>query len=129
MKHKEYNLQVSVCRFLDLQFKEVLYLSDTVANCKLTIPQAARNKKIQKQGFKCPDILILEPNKYYKGLFIELKTESPFKINGNIKASQNDHLKKQLETLQQLEQKGYFACFSWSLEQTIDIINKYMNER
>lgn len=125
-KQDEYALQVQVCTFLKYQYPGVRFLSDTVANLKLTIGQQLRNKKIQCPGFKCMDVLILEPVGKYCGLFIELKIETPFKKNGEIKASQDDHLKKQYESIQLMNDKGYYACFTWTLDMTIEIINKYM---
>ncbi len=126
MKHEEYELQKSVARYLSYQYPDVDFLSDTIASVKLTERQAGRNKLVQKNGFKCPDVLILEPRKNYCGLFIELKTETPFKKDGTIKASQKDHLKLQEECLQKLTSKGYFCCFSWSLDMTKKIIDDYL---
>lgn len=126
MKHAEFELQKSVCQYLTLQYPKVLFLSDTVASIKLTPAQQARNKSIQKHGFKCPDLLILEPRKGYSGLFIELKLETPFKRNGQIKASQKDHLKLQQQTLIDLNGKGYKACFAWGFENVKKIIDEYM---
>lgn len=123
----EFELQKSICRWLNVQHPKVLYLSDTIASVKLTIPQQNRNKLIQKNGFKCPDLLILEPSGNFNGLFIELKTENPYKKNGEIK--KNEHLEGQLKTINQLKEKGYYACFSWSLDMTIEIINQYMSLR
>ena len=128
MKHLEYDLQVAVCRYLSYQYADILFTSDTIANLKLTQTQASRNKKIQKNGFKCPDILILEPRNNFSGLFIELKLETPFKKDGQIKASANDHLKGQLETIEKLNAKGYFCCFSWSFDMTKEIIDNYLNQ-
>jgi len=129
MKHPEYELQKQVCRYLELQYANVLFLSDTVASVKLTIGQATRNKKIQKSGFKCPDLLILERRGDYGGLFIELKTEAPYRLDGKIKASQNDHLKLQAETLEKLCTKGYLATFAWSFDQCKTLIDNYMKMR
>jgi len=126
MRHPEYELQKAVCRYLDLQYKDVLYLSDTVASLKLTKTQQARNKSIQKTGFKCPDLLILEPRKGFSGLLIELKIETPFKKNGEIKASQNDHLKLQQEALKVLSAKGYKASFAWEFDSIKLLIDDYM---
>jgi hypothetical protein len=123
----EYDLQKGVCKFLSLQYPKVLYLSDTIASLRLTIPQQVRNKAIQKSGFHCPDLLILQPNDTYKGLFIELKVLTPFKKDGELKAS--DHLLAQWNTIQDLNQLGYFACFSWGLEMTINIINLYIKNQ
>jgi len=108
-----------------MQYPKALYLSDTVASIKLTKPQQARNKSIQKVGFKCPDLLILEPLNGHSGLFIELKIETPFKKDGKIKASQNNHLKLQQETIIQLRERGYKTCFSWGFEMTKKIIDDY----
>lgn len=128
MQHLEYELQKAVCRYLSYQYSEVEYMSDTIANLKLTMQQASRNKAIQKNGFKCPDLIILEPRNGYHGLFIELKLETPFKKDGKIKASKNDHLKGQLETIERLNSKGYFACFGVGFEQTKEIIDNYLKQ-
>lgn len=126
MNYQEYRLQVEVCRYLSLKYKNVMFLSDTIANIKLTKPQAVRNKKIQKSGFKCPDIIILEPRGEYNGLFIELKTKSPYKLNGEL--YKNEHLEGQAKSMKLLRGKGYYATFAWSLSMAIDIIDKYMNQ-
>lgn len=123
----EFELQKAICRWLNVQYPKVLYLSDTIASVKLTIPQQNRNKLIQKNGFKTPDLLIFEPNKEFKGLFIELKVKSPFKKDGTL--LKDEHLESQQKTINELKQKGYYACFSWSLEMTLDIINRYMSNK
>lgn len=127
MRHREFDLQKSVCQYLSLQYPDVVFLSDTVANLKLTHGQQQRNKSIQKSSFKCPDLLILEPRGGYSGLFLELKIETPYKKDGfSIKASKNDHLKGQLQSLSDLSKKGYYACFAWSFESIKSIIDNYM---
>jgi len=127
MKHPEYILQKAVCRFLEFQYPKVLFLSDTIGNVKLTESQASRNKAIQKVGFKCPDLLILEPNKFYKGLFIELKVKSPYKINGQL--FKNEHLEAQQNSMNELSQKGYLCFFKWEFEDIKELIKWYMNNR
>ena len=128
MKHEEYELQKSVARYLSYQYPDVDFLTDTIASVKLTEKQAGRNKLVQKNGFKCPDLLILEPRKGFCGLFIELKIETPFKKDGSIKASAKDHLKNQYECLQKLKSKGYYAVFSWGFDMTIEIIDDYLKD-
>ncbi len=125
-KQNEYLLQKQICQYLKLQYPSVFFLSDTVASVKLTETQQGRNKAVQCQNFKCPDLLIFEPNDKFKGLFIELKTQSPFKKDSTIKASQNDHLKNQQKTLNNLNAKGYYAVFSWDFEMTKKIIDDYL---
>ena len=129
MQHLEYELQKSVARYLCYQYPDVVFLSDTIASLRLTPQQAKRNELIQKNRFKCPDILILEPTDKYFGLFIELKIETPFKKDGTIKASQKDHLVNQYESLLNLKSKGYYACFSWGFDMTKQIIDDYMNDK
>lgn len=128
MKHLEYDLQVAVCTYLSYQYQDVLYISDTIANLKLTKAQANRNKKIQKTGFSTPDLLILEPRKGFSGLFIELKIDTPFKKDGKIKASKDNRLENQLKAINLLKQKGYFSCFSWSFDMTKQIIDDYLKQ-
>lgn len=124
MKYIEYKLQCAVCNYIRLQYPNVYFLSDTVASLKLNVMQAARNKAIQNSNFKCPDIIILQPNNGYNGLMIELKIDSPYKKNGEIKA--NKHLIGQNETLEKLKKIGYDAHFAWNFEMAKKLIDKYL---
>ena len=124
MKHDEYHLQKQVCNYLNWSYPEVLYMSDSIASCKLTMVQAVRNKAIQKDGFKCPDIIILEPRGKYHGLFIELKITTPFKKDGTIK--KNEHLEGQLKTIDELEAKGYSAFFAVGFDEAKFLIDRYL---
>lgn len=120
----EYQLQVAISNYISTAYPDVLFMSDTVASLKLTIPQSVRNSKIQKKGFKTPDLLVLKPNSAYHGLFIELKIETPFKQDGSLKKS--EHLEAQQKTINDLNELGYFACFSWGFEKTKRIIDDYL---
>jgi hypothetical protein len=121
----EFELQKQVCRWLSLQYPKVLYLSDTIASVKLTLPQQGRNKLIQKENFKTPDLLIFEPRGRYSGLFIELKVKSPYKKDGSL--LKDEHLEGQERTMNDLRERGYFATFSWSFPMTIEIIKNYLS--
>lgn len=123
----EFKLQRTICTWIGLQYPNVLFLSDTVASVKLTIPQQVRNKSIQKKDFKTPDLLIFEPNEKYHGLFIELKVKTPFKNNGELLS--NEHLEDQQKTINDLNNKGYYACFAWDLVEIMDLINNYLNNK
>lgn len=120
----EFELQKQIAAYLDWQYPDAMYLSDTIASVKLTIPQQLRNKEIQKSDFKCPDLLILEPKGEYKGLLIELKVESPYKKDGNLK--KDKHLEAQETTIRRLNLKGYYATFCWGFEMTKKTIDWYM---
>lgn len=123
--HLEYALQKQVCSYLKVKHKGVLFLSDTVANISLTVPQRMRNKAIQKSDFHCPDLLILEPKGKYNGLMLELKVKSPYKKNGEI--FKNEHLENQEDSIKMLKDKGYYSVFVWSFEMAIMTIENYLN--
>jgi hypothetical protein len=125
MKHPEYELQKSVCKYLNLKYPNVLYMSDTIAHAKLTMMQAVRNKAIQKDGFKCPDLLIFYPNGTHCGLFIELKVKSPYKLNGELK--KDPHLQGQQSTINTLNLIGYKALFCTGIDEAIKTIDEYFN--
>ena len=125
MTHPEFELQKSVCKYLDLQYPDVLYLSDTIANLKLTIPQKVRNKSIQKADFHCPDLLILEPQKGFHGLFIELKVKDIYKKNST-ELLKNEHVENQQKSINQLNKKDYKSCFCIGFEQAKTMIDIYM---
>jgi hypothetical protein len=127
MKHPEYELQKSVCKYLNLKYPNVLYMSDTIANVKLNMMQAVRNKAIQKDGFKCPDLLIFYPNGTYCGLFIELKVKSPYKLNGELK--KDPHLQGQQSTINTLNLIGYKALFCTGIDEAIKTIDEYFNKQ
>lgn len=124
-KQPEFELQKACKRYLDLQYKNVQYDSDTIASIKLTVPQQVRNKAIQKDGFKKPDIAIYQPNFYHHGLFIELKVKSPFKKNGEL--LKNEHLEGQQRTIDELNSLGYFATFATGFDEFKRIVDEYMN--
>jgi len=124
----EFELQKQICSYLKNQYPNVLFLSDTVASLKLTKPQQLRNKAIQKTGFKTPDLLILEPNGKFSGLFIELKVKTIYKKNG-FDLLKNEHVEEQALSIEILNNKGYFACFSWGFEMTKKIIDDYLSQK
>jgi hypothetical protein len=71
----------------------------------------------------------LQPNKDFCGLFIELKIVTPYKLNGEIKASGKDHLKKQLKTINELNNIGYKALFAWDFDEIKEIIDTYLKNK
>lgn len=121
----EYQLQKQIAAYLRLKYPSVLFLSDTVAFLNLTMPQAVRNKQIQCSDFHCPDLIIFETTKFFSGLFLELKTKSPYKKDGKT-LLKNEHVENQQRTIKALIQRGYIAYFAWDFEQAQRMIDKYM---
>ena len=120
----EYILQTQVCAYLRAAYSDVLFMSDTIAAVRLTIPQQVRNAKLQKKGFKCPDILVFKPNGLFKMLFLELKAKDIYKKNGEL--LKNEHVEAQFETIKQLNSLGYFASFAVGFDEAKKIIDDYM---
>lgn len=121
----EFDLQKRVCAYLRVAHPSVDFMSDTIGSLKLTKFQAKRNSQIQKPGFKTPDLLIFLPKGGYHGLFIELKAESPYKLNGDLKA--NAHIREQSVTISKLKSLGYYADFQWNFDSIVKLINWYLN--
>ena len=125
MKHEEFKLQQAVCRWLSIQHPKVIYMSDTIANVRLTPQAQLRNKSIQKFGFHCPDLILFEPRGEWHGLFIELKIKSPYKKDGSL--LKNEHLQNQSDSMYLLRERGYYCIFAWEFDQITEIINEYLD--
>lgn len=124
MKKEEEILSFQLSKYLQLQHPNILFHYDFGSGMKMTMGQAIRQKRLNPYRGWC-DLFIAQPTIKYSGLFIELKKETPFKINGEIKT--NDHLKEQKQMIDNLNRLGYYACFSWDFEQTVKLINNYIN--
>jgi hypothetical protein len=127
MTHPEYHLQRQVCAYIRNAYPSAMFMSDTIGSVHLNPKQANRNSAIQKKGFKTPDIIIFKPNAHYNALFIELKSKTPFKLNGELK--KDEHLLAQGQSIAQLNALGYLAVFCWSFDQARKVIDNYMNNK
>lgn len=72
--------------------------------------------KRKRMGVKSgvPDICILEPNKLYKGLFVELKVKY------------NTTTENQNRWIVELNKRGYKAFVTWSLDEFIEEVDNYL---
>jgi hypothetical protein len=121
---KEKDIHSQVCRYLKLQYPNVMYNTD-LSGIKLTIGQAVKLKNLRSfRGF--PDIIIYEPIGNCHGLFVELKRDGERlrKMNGNFVS---EHIQEQHECMQQLEKRGYACAFAIGFEQAKEIIDKYLS--
>ena len=125
MKHIEETIAVQLATWLQTHHKNIIYRFDLAADMKMTIGQAAKNKRLNKLP-KYPDFFMAEPTAKYSGLFIELKKAKSevFKQDGNYKKS--NHVHGQRIILEILEHKGYLAVFAFSLEDAKEIITNYL---
>ena len=119
---KEESLQIAISEYLKLQYPSVVFTSES-SGIRLTIGQAKKAKQ-QRSNHKLPDMIILEPNRKFKGICLELKKQSPYLKNG--KLSQSKHIQEQNKTLELLRNKGYLANFVWDFERFKSAFDAYM---
>lgn len=124
---KEESLQLEVCRYISLQYKDVMFISDVASGVKLNTGQAVRASKMRSsRGW--PDLFIPEPRGLCYGLFIELKTieKSPYLKDGRTLKS-DPHILEQAEMIEKLNKRGYYARFAVGFDQAKHIIDKYFS--
>jgi len=121
----EKKIHKQITDFIKIQYPKLIFNTDS-SGIKLSIGQATQMKKLRSSnGF--PDITIYEANKYFNGLFLEVKKETPYKKNGTLK--KNEHLQEQFEMHQELIKRGYFVQFVWTLKQAQNILKDYLNDK
>tara|TARA_R100000655_G_scaffold4623_3_gene14948 strand:+ start:1883 stop:2215 length:333 start_codon:yes stop_codon:yes gene_type:complete len=108
---KEYQLQKSICSYLDL--KNVLYCGSMGGQYQKFYSQRNKAKASgYKRGF--PDLFIYEPRNNYHGLAIELKV------------GYNKPTNEQLAWIEELNERGYKAHVCTGIEETLKVINNYL---
>jgi len=125
MKKVEEKLQTAISNYIKLQYPDVIFTAES-SGLKLPIGLAVKAKNHRNPPRGLPDILILQTNKHYKGLFLELKKETPYLKSG--KLSNNKHIQEQNEVLTRLNGLGYLAFFVWSFDMAKVILDSYMKE-
>lgn len=128
MKASEKKLHKAVCKYLRLQYPDVIFTSD-MSGLKVSIGVATEMKMNRNPPRGIPDIIVLEPKGGYHGLCLELKQDKSdvYKLNGDLK--KNTHIEEQAEVLKRLRAKMYLAVFACGFEQAIEIIDIYMSNQ
>ena len=121
----EEKLQLMVCEFLSMQYPKILFNSDLSGQYTNKIT-AVKNKKL-RSGRGYPDLFIIQKNKYYSGLYIEFKKESPFRLDGKLKTDK--HLKEQVNYHKKLRNQGFKVEFIWTFDDAIKLIKDYMKNQ
>lgn len=128
MAKKEESIQLSVCKYIKLQYPQVIFCCDYAAGIRLNIGQAVKASKMRSSK-GLPDIMIFQPSNdhhNYHGLFLELKTVTPYLKDG-ITLKKDKHLAEQAEILQALILRGYYAVFAVGFDEAKIIIDNYLN--
>lgn len=122
--NKEEQLQVAVSAYIRANYPDVIFTAES-SGVRMNIGQAMKLKAQRSEG-KLPDVMILEPNKEFAGLIMELKAEdnSPYLKDGSLSADK--HVLAQHKTLMHLSNKGHKALFVIGYKQAIETIDNYM---
>lgn len=121
----ERRLQLQICAFMQTQYKDVIFWANDSGE-KKPMGLAILAKRM-RSGSKIPDLWISEARGEFHGLYIELKAESPYLQSGKLSTAK--HVQAQNEMLDRLIDKGYMACFAWTLEGAIATVRNYMNQK
>lgn len=122
----ESQLREQLTWWVRTQYPGAIYRWDLAADLKLSMPQAARHKRLHpERGY--PDLLLLEPRAGFAGAFFELKAENAkvYKPNGELYADK--HLEEQAAMMNKLRAKGYYADFAQGFDEAVEKISAYLN--
>lgn len=126
----ELELQAMVADYLRLQYPKALFHSDFGSGIKLTPGQAVKQKRLQGGRRAWPDMFLAcvrtIGDRYYHGLFLELKRPDVkiYKKNGDLVA--NEHIREQAALLDELRKRGYKAEFACGFDEAKKIIDEYL---
>jgi hypothetical protein len=125
----EEHLQIQCNDFLKIKYPELdrLYWFNSLQSIKLSIGAIAKVKRSGGLKKNLLDFYLLKNNGKYCGLVIELKKESPYKLNGQLK--QDEHLENQRDTIDLLLTEGYYAKFCWDLKDFQNTIRLYLDNK
>ena len=127
-KNTEYNIQKDFVQRMGQKYPNILVFSDAAAHVAKSMIQQVRANALQSKGMKWPDCFIAQPSGDYAGLFLEFKAESPYLVSNPCQLKKSDHVEAQYQTMKRLSERGYDWAFVWSVEQAIEITEKYLNQ-
>lgn len=131
---KESDLQIMVADYLRLRYPDVIFHSDYGSGIKLTVGQAARQKRMNGGRRAYPDLFIAKPRLtmqddmpiYIHGLFIELKKEGTKIVKRDGEMVADAHIREQAKMLRELEDNGYMAVFACGFDEAKKVIDWYL---
>ena len=121
-KRTEHQEQVEVVKYL----KRNKILHYAVPNGGQRHAKTARDLKSEGAVAGVPDLVIPEPNKYYHGLYIEMKRRPKRLKNGKKSVTHTKVSPEQEKWLRELNERGYYAVVCYGEDEAIEIIEEYM---
>lgn len=113
----EKELMNAVCKYL--RQRGYLFYGDFAAGMYLSMYQA-RLVARYRSCIGLPDVVVFHRTEQYVGFAFELKKQSPYKKNGELR--KDAHIAEQHKVLQRLREMGWYADFVWNLEQVKKIL-------
>jgi len=96
-----------------------------MSGLKLPLGLAIKSAKLRSnKGF--PDIIIYEPRGGYFGLFLELKSKTPYKKDGKLRS--DGHLGNQEKVMLMLKERGFLCFFMWDFDCARATIDNYLKQ-
>lgn len=82
------------------------------------------NRILPRLGMRAgaSDLFFALPTKYYAGLWMEIK-----KDGWKITTAQKEHVQRQLDFINQMQQNGYMARMVVGIDEGIKLLNDYMS--
>jgi len=126
-KITEKELHTAVCKYLDSQYPEVIYLSDP-SGMRVSVGLQMELKRKRCKRYKIPDLIILHPNNYWKGIVIEIKTDMSKVATKSGDIRKDPHVQEQLRTLERLQKLGYAAVFGCGFDHIKSLLDEYFKQ-
>jgi hypothetical protein len=125
LKDTEWKIQLQLCKWIKLQYPNLLFRSDIQSAGKLS-PQMQNIKLILDPFKSWPDVQIYLPKGQYIGLHIELKriNSGTFLKDGSL--SSGKHVQEQAEMHNLLRSLGYKVVIAEGFEQAKEVLESYM---
>lgn len=119
----EEKIQIQLFNWLTAQHPNVMAISEP-SGLRVSMGLARKLKRLRSSHTHA-DIYLLHPSGGYHGLVIELKAKNIYKKNGEL--LKNEHLEDQQRTIDALNKLGYYATFAVGFDESVRIINEYLN--
>jgi len=116
-----------------LKVKKILHFApmnenqSSSQNRAMAIKIEAKEKSMGKSA-GVPDICIPIANKYYHGLFVELKKQVKTLKNGQKSKSIPSTSDNQLKWIESLREQGYHAVICYGANEAIEVVEDYMEQ-
>ena len=120
----ELKLHKEVAEYLQEFYPSVYFLSDP-SGLRVSM-HTARILKATSSSHSHLDVVVLRKSRQFSFLIIELKSDTPYKQNGELKS--NEHLESQKLSMDMLEAEGALTMFAWSIGQVKDILHNYLGQ-